>query len=46
MTIGSFLELGVLALGSVIVMAMLLSVAKNVRGGHKGKYRTSWFEEH
>jgi hypothetical protein len=46
MSIGSVLELLLLGIGSLAVLATIIGFLKNVRGGHKGKYQTSWFEEH
>ncbi|MBS1902728.1 MAG: hypothetical protein JSS75_03405 [Bacteroidetes bacterium] len=46
MTAGSILELVVFAIGGLALVVTILGFLKNVRGGRKGKYQTSWFEQH
>lgn len=46
MTIGSILELALFGIGGLAAVATIFGFLKNVRGGHKGRYKTSWFEEH
>jgi hypothetical protein len=39
-----YLQIGLILLALLALGAIVIGAIRNVRGGHKGKYRTTWSE--